>query len=279
MMGKTTFITTIRQSLEIEYEQLYPNLGHSQIQRMVDKELKRQLMESYSSSKIVKEQTSLQKILKLEREDRRKFRQFHPELREEVFIGEVDKFLYHGLRFQNQLDKFENILREGKILAGNYLRDYWPYDDNCNEGKYVSLLEFDPDYQLQYDTFIKPNISFVISSFVDAVETIYVSYDLWEEIVKCCPDHHNRYSYARGEWQVKDFVSLDMVRAIGVPYLYLVKKGQSQLAEEYFKKITIVLKEYHYQIPIVDTSNYNRALGNNFSLGSSNAPYRRSRLK
>ena len=55
-------------------------------------------------------------------------------------LSDCSDFLYHGIRFQGYLEKLEGIFKEKAILAGKYVDGYRSYSDNCNFGKYVSLL-------------------------------------------------------------------------------------------------------------------------------------------
>ena len=180
-------------------------------------------------------------------------------------VGDVDDFdnlylfgnyLYHGLRFQKHLEKLESIFRCKAILAGNYLDSYYDYDDNCNDGEYVSLVG--GDYNLVYETFVMKNISLVISPKCGAIQTIYLPYDEWEQIKGRTTK--NRYSYANGEYQVKKMISLDMVRAIGLPARYLRLVGKDELIEIYITDMLELMMKYNIDLPIVDTSDYNRPL-------------------
>ena len=149
---------------------------------------------------------------------------YYNRLKEDNPIYLIDHFLYHGIRFGNQLDVLESILQEQAILAGKYVKDCWwsDNDENCNEGEYVSLIDVDGEYSLGYKTFVLPNISFVISPYCNAVKTIYLSYDEYIELKKMYPKTNNRYSYEINEYQVKDKVDIDYIKAIGIPYQYFI---------------------------------------------------------
>lgn len=167
-------------------------------------------------------------------------------------------YLYHGIRFQNHLEKLESIFYDRAILAGNYQRNYYSYSDNCNEGEYISLISAIDGYNLIYKTFIMENISLVISTECNAIKTIYLPYDEWELISK--RKTKNRYSYAYGEYQVKQIIPIEMVKAIGLPakYLKLIKK--EHLIEIYQNDILHLMNKYSIYLPIVDTSDYNKIL-------------------
>lgn len=171
----------------------------------------------------------------------------------------IRNFLYHGIRSYNSLEKLEGIFKDKVILAGNYQKDsYYSYDDNCNNGEYISLANIDNDYNLTYQTFVMPNISLVISPECKAIKTIYINYDEWEKIKDL--DTFNRYSYANNEYQVKESISFDYVKAIGFPKEYLRRTNQENKFEEYFNCVFELMKKYNLDLPIVDTSNYNRIL-------------------
>lgn len=105
-------------------------------------------------------------------------------------------FLYHGIRFQKYLEKLESIFEKQAILASKYLNNVMSYDDNCNDGEYVSLLEIKPyEYSSMYEVFIRPNVTLVVSPFCEAYNTIYVSFQEWEEIKKSGRKFKNRFSY------------------------------------------------------------------------------------
>lgn len=198
---------------------------------------------------------SQERINALERKKMDTFQSLHPYAVDDE-LGYTGNFLYHGIRFQKKLEKLESILRDKKIKAGNYLENYYSYDDNCNDGEYVSLIEYPIDANLEYDTFIKENISLVISPKCKAYKTIYLPYDLWRKI-KDIPNLKNRYSYARYEYQVKECVPLDYVRAIGLPYRYLVIHHKKDTADFYKEEIIALMEKYDIHMPIVDTSFFN----------------------
>lgn len=198
---------------------------------------------------------SQDRIDALERKKMDTFRSLHPYAVDDELCY-TGNFLYHGIRFQKKLEKLESILRDKKIKAGNYLENYYSYDDNCNDGEYISLIEYPRESSLEYNTFIKENISLVISPKCKAYKTIYLPYDLWRKI-KDNPNLKNRYSYARYEYQVKECVPIDYVKAIGLPYRYLVTLGKKDIADFYKKEIIILMEKYDIHIPIVDTSFFN----------------------
>lgn len=63
-----------------------------------------------------------------------------------------------------------------------------------------------------------------------------------------------------GECLVKDFISIDYIKAIGVPYQKLVSVGKEEYANQLLKDIQELMKKYNINLPIVDTSRYNHIL-------------------
>lgn len=199
-------------------------------------------------------------VSQLEKEDMKTFLQLNPHLSRYTSSLHFDIcYLYHGIRFHDQMKTLENILKNG-ILAGKHIKDYNNYSDNCNNGEYVSLLDKTSDNNLEYETFIEPNISLLVSPLCGAYKTIYVSYELWENINLHYPNLKNRYSYAFNEYQIKDRVPIELIEAIGLPYQLLVNNKNKDQAEMYKRQIIDMLNCYGIGIPIVDTSNSNQLI-------------------
>lgn len=171
----------------------------------------------------------------------------------------IENFLYHGIRFQNHLEKLESIFKNKAILAGNYQENFfYSYDDNCNNWEYISLAASNNEYDLVYKIFILENISLVISSECNAIKTIYLPYEEWIKIGNRTTK--NRYSYATNEYQVKQEIPLSLVKAIGIPTRYLNQTNKSHLIDIYLSDILELMKKYNIDLPIVDTTNYNYPL-------------------
>lgn len=202
------------------------------------------------------------KILELDDRPVQTFIDINEYIEDEPDITDFNCFLYHGIRFQQGLEKLEDIFKKKKLLAGKYLDDYRDYSDNCNEGEYVSLFGGEGYTSQEYDVFVKPNVSLVISPFCCAYKTIYVPYDTWCYISDKKLSLNNRFSYMYNEYQIKDWVPIEMVRAIGIPY-YLLSRTKSKEEAELLKNDVIALMDqYNISLPIVDTSNINRVLYN-----------------
>ena len=170
----------------------------------------------------------------------------------------TSEYLYHGIRFQTYLEKLENIFKERKIIAGKYLTNYQSYQDNCNKGEYVSLLKLLNDNKLEYKTFIlENNVSLLVSPICNAIETKYVSYDIWNELQSKDYELKHIYSYMHGECMCKDYIPINFIKAIGIPYQRLVFYEKKEFADKLLEDIQILMKKYNIELPIVDISRYN----------------------
>ncbi len=165
-------------------------------------------------------------------------------------------YLYHGIRFQKNLEKLESIFKDKKILASKFLPNYFNYDDNCNKGEYVSLTSYSKDPG--FNIFIVENISLLVSPKCKAYLTKYVSYNSWNQIKN--KNTKNLYSYMVQEYMCKDFVPLDLVKAVGVPYKYYVLKKGIEYADNILKEVKELIDKYNVNIGIVDTSDFNKVL-------------------
>ena len=201
-------------------------------------------------------ETFEEKIEKLEQQQKEIFT---PLTRNVEELSIIENFLYHGIRFQNHLEKLEKIFQDKAILAANYQKDFqYTYDDNCNEGEYISLAASNNEYDLVYKIFILENISLVISSECNAIKTIYLPYEEWIKLDN--RKTKNRYSYATNEYQVKKEIPLSLIKAIGIPTRYLNQTNKSHLIDIYLSDILELMKKYNIDLPIVDTTNYNYPL-------------------
>lgn len=177
-------------------------------------------------------------------------------------LSKLHNFLYHGIRFQNYLEKLENIFKCKKILAGKYIEDYHCSIDNCNMGEYVSLLPFLGLGSLEFNKFINENISLVVSPLCEAYQTKYVDWPMWLDIRKNNWKLKNLYSYMKGEFMCKDEVSLDLVLAIGIPYSTFTRNYGFEYVQKLLSDIDDLIVKYDIDLPIVDTENFNRTLSN-----------------
>ena len=167
-------------------------------------------------------------------------------------------FLYHGIRFDDNLKKLENILKEKKILAGKHIKGYYNYSDNANKGEYVSMTAYSRERISGFGVFVKENICFLISVDCNAVLTKCVDFNAWEKIKD--KKTKNLYSYMEAEFMCKEFVSFEFVRAIGIPYMSLCNSKGKEEANKILDKVKELIKKYGIELKIVDHSNFNRIL-------------------
>jgi len=175
------------------------------------------------------------------------------------------EYLYHGIRFQKYLEKLESIFKERKILAGKYLPNYYFYSDNCNHGEYVSLLKLSNSRKIEYETFILENISLLVSPLCNAQETKYVDYETWLKLQDKRKELKQIYSYMMGECMCKDYIPLEFVKAIGIPYQKLRLQGNEEYAIRLIEDIKQLMNKYDILLPIVDTSRYNSIIHDSVS--------------
>ena len=169
-----------------------------------------------------------------------------------------NEFLYHGIRNQIYLEKLENIFKEKKILAGKYIKDYYNYNDNCNKGLYVSLLDSSKTNRISFETFIEENISLLVTPYCNAIITKYIDFYTWDKIKNL--SLKQIYSYLPGECMCKDYIPLEYIKAIGIPYLKLIRTKGKEYTDKLLTDIELLMKQYEIYLPIVDISRYNQIL-------------------
>ncbi len=186
------------------------------------------------------------------------FSNIHPEVKEELPpLDEDTLYLYHGIRFgsyKEQLETAKLILKQG-ILPKNQLSGQSFYSENCNDGKRVSLLEKKDFEELEFKTFVAPNISIIVSPLIEAYKTIYVPYEEWIELSEQ-QNLHNFYSYARNEYQVNGIVPVSMIKAIGVPCSGMIMQRENP--RMYVTELSSFCENLGLHIPIVDHTVYNQ---------------------
>lgn len=216
----------------------------------------------YHLNEFVANVSSYDKYDRYDQSEPYKFSETQPSINEVPRLCHISCFLYHGIRFQNYLEKLEKIFEKRAILASKYIDNCFSYEDNCNDGEYVSLLEIDDpwEYDAMYEAFIRTNITLVVSPFCEAYNTIFVSFHEWEEIRNSGRTFKNRFSYGKNEYQVKDYVPIDQVVAIGVPFLYLTCNRSEEYAKKLLEDVIMLMHKYELDLPVIDTSNYNKTL-------------------
>lgn len=165
--------------------------------------------------------------------------------------------LYHGIRF-DAINRLESIFQTGYILPSNKVkRDFVSYDgtvkylyisndsdENCNMGKYVSVMPYEDD--LEFKLFVRENLFFAIKGTIKAFETTHVSYDEYcdKKNKDECDDY---YSYAFNEYFVENDISLDDVIYIGIDSSYF-NGNYDKIVEDVINLINV----YEIDIPFVD---------------------------
>lgn len=165
--------------------------------------------------------------------------------------------LYHGIRF-DAINRLESIFQTGYILPSNKVkREFVSYDgtvkylyisndndENCNMGKYVSVMPFEDD--MEFKVFVRENLFFAIKGSIKAIKTVHVSYDEYCDI-KNKDECDNYYSYAFNEYFVEKGISLDDVIYIGIDSSYF-NGNYDKIVEAVINLINI----YKINIPFVD---------------------------
>lgn len=178
---------------------------------------------------------------------------------------DAECFLYHGLRYYDESIRFEEGLKKLKsifekkgILARKYLDGYYPSSDNCNELEYISLAKYSNN--TEFKVFVLENICLLTNPSSTAYQTIHISFDMWDFLKKNQIKVKNRYSYAHNEYQVKDSIPLDDIKAVGLPHFNIrLLEGLSK-ADYYKQQIIDLLNQYDIDLPIVDTSCHNQII-------------------
>lgn len=188
------------------------------------------------------------------------FVEFLYENESELNIHDAGRLLYHGIRFQKYLEKLENIFKEKYLYAGHYMNyDYICSSDNCNKGEYVSLMS-GIDYDTsEFETFILPNITLVVSPYVDAQLAQYVPFETWIKIQNKNYDLKHLYSYAHGEYMVPGGIPLDKILAVGLSTAHLRLNNQTY-SDKILEDIKSLMIKYNVDLPIVETKQLNKIL-------------------
>lgn len=95
--------------------------------------------------------------------------------------------------------------------------------------------------KINIEIFLYNNVTLIINPIVNPIKTIYVPYNDWIEIKN--NNTHQRYSYMEGEYQVKDYISIDNIVGIITP----------KELEDDIKKL---LNKYKLSIPIYINKTY-----------------------
>ena len=188
------------------------------------------------------------------------FVDIYPNAKENKDLSNMENYLYHGIRFDNGLKKFENILKTKMICCGKKSPYYFSYADNCNEGEYVSLMECRDRTKSMFRTFITRTVSLVLHPDIDAIKTNYLSFNEWDAIADRTKELKHRYSYAKGEYQVKGCIPFEAVVAIGIPKRSMIQDGGEKYVETLLPMVKELLAMYEINLPIVDPTDHNKVL-------------------
>lgn len=169
--------------------------------------------------------------------------------------------LFHGLRF-DPINRLESIIKIGKILPSSKIPDSYEsmdgrvhyshvfnYDDNCNEGKYVSVTPYNSE-SAEYYGFVGRNIHFQIKGNIEAYKAHHLYYDEFYK-AKAIKNKKNYYSYAFEEYFIKE-VSLEDITSINIDTRYFQSSYVTK--EEAIEKVIEIMKYYKVEIPFVDIS-------------------------
>ena len=63
-----------------------------------------------------------------------------------------------------------------------------------------------------------------------------------------------------GECLVKDYISIKYVKAIGIPYVKIIREKGKEYTDNLLNDIKLLMNKCDISIPIVDTSRYNQIL-------------------
>ena len=170
--------------------------------------------------------------------------------------------LFHGIRF-DFINRLESIFQTGYILPSNEVKrsfksydgtDKYLYinndsDENCNMGKYVSLMPYVDD--LEFCVFVRENIFFAINGLIPTIKTTHVSYDDYCDL-KNTEDNGKYYSYAFNEYFALSKISLKDVVYIGIDSCYFKGNYESTVEE-----VINLINAYNIEIPFIDERTYN----------------------
>lgn len=163
------------------------------------------------------------------------------------------KHLHHSIGFFNDIEVLERFLKSGMIVPGKYISEFNTNIMNSNEGTHISLLKFHGVDEIEYKAFICERLTLLINPMCDPKEAKYVSEDMWEYITTNHPDHKNRYSWAKNEYQIEQ-IPTKYIDAVGVPYEYITHYEGKDVAEEKLNKVFELIKKYKLNIPVYDNS-------------------------
>ena len=105
---------------------------------------------------------------------------------------------------------------------------------------------------LEFNTFVRENIFFVIKPTVNAIKTIFVPYGKYVEIRKLKRKTKQIYSYAREEYMVKGFISLEDCLCLCVDSRNYNGMNNGMSEREVIERIIELMKFYDIKLPLID---------------------------
>lgn len=243
------------------------NISDNEAEKQAEEEFKNILLESFYQTYLAKLSDN-DPLRKLELEEEIRFLDLHPLIRERANVLNPHNYLYHGVRFDEDHKKFESILRDKKIKCANKTDfHYIEYSDNCNEGEYISLINYTgEEYDLEFKTFIEENTSFIISPKLNPLKCKYLPFDEWYKIKEKLPTTKHRYSYARNEYQHPDYIPFEYIVGILYPMRYYNHINGFRNTKTDLIHIKELLMKYDLEyLPLLDPTNYFRSLEDELS--------------
>lgn len=171
-------------------------------------------------------------------------------------FSDVSRYLYHGLRYGNvdeQLKTLRKIIDDGAILCSSLSECSFSMNDGCNGDEYISLMENNDNSISEFNAFVGGGISLIIDpKYIDAIKTDYLTESDYYKIKDQLHNYKHRYSWAKGEYQVKEKIDLKHVVAIGIPTHYFLHADVVSKIQEMFHS--------NFHVPIVNISSNNYVL-------------------
>jgi len=171
-----------------------------------------------------------------------------------------DEFLFHSLRFQ-PLEKLESIIQTGFIYPGSQVvRKFlsydgtikniqlYNYDDNCNLGKYISLMPYEED-SMEFAGLIKPYLFLEFKRHISVFKPIYLSYSDYNLLMNSNINTNLIYSYSLYELMTNKPISFDFINNIGVYSNYYDGNISSLISS-----VKSIMDYYNLTIPFYDYS-------------------------
>ena len=246
-----------------------PSITEEEAYKRAEEKFANMLQNSFYNLALAK-LNNLDQLKQLELEQEFRFLDIHYGLEENINKINPYNYLYHGVRFDRSHKLFESILRDQKISCANRNNLYYKNCiDNCNEGNFVSLLDYSKeDDKVEFQTFIEKNVAFIISPKLNPLECKYLPYEEWKKIKKKLPKTKHRYSYLRHEYQYPDYIPLSYVIGILYPLKYFLQMdGYSKTMDDFAYIQELLIKYGFSNLPLLDPTAVFSCL-NHISIGN-----------